>query len=377
MSGVFLRQGDDYVAMTEAPYEQETVLQELLARYPALLAGGESGEGDLLLVRREASVALGGVGGPRGSLDHLFVNAAGIPVLVEVKRSADSRIRREVVGQLLDYAANAAANWGGDGLRQLFERRCAESGGDPADIVREALETVSDVDAFWATVRANVAAERLRLVFVADAIPSELRRIVEYLNGQMTETEVVAIEVKQYRDADGVHQTLVPRILGDTEAARQAKGRVPARRWDRTSMLAKIEERVGVDGVDVARRLFEWVDARGDLRDYFGNGSKDGSFQAGYGDQPRYLWPFVLYTYGRVEVQFQYLKKRPPFDRLDLREELRSKLAAIPGFDLPPAAEARRPAVDLTALAPAEPFAAFTGAMDWAFAQATAASETA
>ena len=28
------------------------------------------------------------------------------PTLVEVKRSSDTRIRREVVGQMLDYAAN-------------------------------------------------------------------------------------------------------------------------------------------------------------------------------------------------------------------------------------------------------------------------------
>jgi hypothetical protein len=30
-----------------------------------------------------------------------------IPAIVEVKRSTDTRIRREVVGQMLDYAANS------------------------------------------------------------------------------------------------------------------------------------------------------------------------------------------------------------------------------------------------------------------------------
>jgi hypothetical protein len=29
-----------------------------------------------------------------------------VPTLLEVKRSSDTRIRREVVGQMLDYAAN-------------------------------------------------------------------------------------------------------------------------------------------------------------------------------------------------------------------------------------------------------------------------------
>jgi len=374
MAAVFSKQGDDYVAMAETPYEHEAILQELLARHPALLAGDDAGGNDLLLIRREASVALGGTGGPRGSLDHLFVNAAGVPTLVEVKRSADSRIRREVVGQLLDYAANAAANWGGDTLRQLFDQQCVERGVDPDETVRESLAAVVDVDAFWASVRGNVAAERLRLVFVADAIPSELRRIVEYLNGQMTETEVVAIEVKQYRDATGAHQALVPRLVGDTEAARQTKGRAQTRRWDRESILATLEQRVDGVAAEVAQRLFGWVDDRGDLRDSFGAGSKDGSFQAGYWDQERYLWPFVLYSYGRVEVQFQHIAKRRPFDRPELREALHSRLEVIRGFDLPPVSEAKRPAVDLVDLAPSDAFAAFTAAMDWAFEQAAAAA---
>lgn len=40
---------------------------------------------------------------------------------------------------------------------------------------------------------------------------------------QMRETEVLAIEVKQYVDADGTRQTIVPRVIGRTEAARAAK----------------------------------------------------------------------------------------------------------------------------------------------------------
>lgn len=37
-------------------------------------------------------------------MDHLFVDQDAIPTLVEVKRSSDTRIRREVVGQLLEYS---------------------------------------------------------------------------------------------------------------------------------------------------------------------------------------------------------------------------------------------------------------------------------
>lgn len=62
-------------------------------------------EGDtpqrLLLVSREVGLPsdVGGVN--RWSVDHLFLDQDAIPTLVEVKRSSDTRIRREVVGQML------------------------------------------------------------------------------------------------------------------------------------------------------------------------------------------------------------------------------------------------------------------------------------
>ena len=42
------------------------------------------------------------------------------PTLVEVKRSSDTRERREVVGQMLDYAANAVVYWPIETIRARF-----------------------------------------------------------------------------------------------------------------------------------------------------------------------------------------------------------------------------------------------------------------
>lgn len=42
----------------------------------------------------------------------------------------------------------------------------------------------------------------------------------------MSETDVLAIEVKQYVDANQQHQTIVPQVVGRTEAARAAKGAI-------------------------------------------------------------------------------------------------------------------------------------------------------
>ena len=64
-----------------------------------------------LLISREVGVPGEAHGGAKWALDHLFIDQDGIPTLVDVKRSTNSQIRREVVGQLLDYAANGSVYW--------------------------------------------------------------------------------------------------------------------------------------------------------------------------------------------------------------------------------------------------------------------------
>src|SRR5215470_14796415 len=95
--------------MREQAYDSEDLLQALLAKYPNLLAGDQLAGSPRrwLLVRREAGIPDREAGGARWSLDHLFIDQEAVPTLVEVKRSDDTRIRREVVGQMLDYAATA------------------------------------------------------------------------------------------------------------------------------------------------------------------------------------------------------------------------------------------------------------------------------
>ncbi len=104
MPGIYLlREDGSLVEMSETPYDSEGLLQELLAKYPNLLAGDQMDTGSprrWLLVSREAGVPDRPDGGDRWSLDHLFFDQDAIPTLVEVKRSTDTRIRREVIGQM-------------------------------------------------------------------------------------------------------------------------------------------------------------------------------------------------------------------------------------------------------------------------------------
>lgn len=222
--GIFVIGSDDeLVEMTIQPYETEDVLQKLLEDYPEVLVGEEdTSPRRFALIKREAGVASQEGGSDRWSLDHLFVDDEAVPTFVEVKRSSDSRIRREVVGQMLDYAANGISHWQIDALRQHFANTQAAKGDDPDDVLRDLLGDETDIDAFWERVATNLKAKKVRLVFLADEIPNELRALIEFLNEQMRSVEVLGLEVKQYA-GEGL-RTLVATSVGQTQAAQQAKG---------------------------------------------------------------------------------------------------------------------------------------------------------
>ena len=153
MCAIYLKVGEELVEMVEQPYEAEDVLQRLLADYPGLLAGDldEEPRRRWLLVQREIGIAGEEDGSDRWSLDHLFLDQDGVPTLVEVKRSSDTHIRREVVGQLLDYAANASAFWGLEKIRAAFEARH----GDPAEAASSCSRRTwgrEDPERFWSSV---------------------------------------------------------------------------------------------------------------------------------------------------------------------------------------------------------------------------------
>ena len=139
---------------------------------------------------------------------------------MEVKRSTDTRIRREVVGQMLDYAANGVRHWPEGSLRAYFTARYP----DPERRTwrwSDFLQATPTPTRSGRGVEDNLRAGRIRMVFAADHIPATLQRIIEFLNEQMRPAEVLGVEIRQFRGQG--HTTLIPALVGRTTAARRVK----------------------------------------------------------------------------------------------------------------------------------------------------------
>jgi hypothetical protein len=368
-TGVFvLTEGGALVPMQTASFASEDDFQALLGRFPALLAGDQIDSvapRRFLLIDREQPIASEPGGGNRWSIDHLFLDQDGVPTLVEVKRGTDTRIRREVVGQMMDYAANAILHWPIEALRERFKARCEAAGENPAEALADHLGGDQDFDDFWARVKANLQGGRVRLLFVADQIPPELRKIVEFLNGQMRPAEVLAVELRQY-EGQGL-KTLVPIVIGQTQDAIEQKSGPasgkPRRLWDEARLLQSLADREGADILQTAKAVATWIRSKGD-RVVFNDAPNYGSMAPEIDCATGACAPIRLWTDGTIAIHFNALKRTNAFTDLAARHKLAVRLNALPGVAIKPEALERQPGIRLAALTN-DQGAGFLEVMDW------------
>lgn len=335
------------IEMTEQEYDSEDLLQQLLATYPSLISGEQIDSESprrWLLISREISLPSQEDGAGRWSVDHLFLDQDAIPTLIEVKRSSDTRIRREVVGQMLDYAANAVVYWPVETIRAQFETNSQAQGLDPEERLSEFLELDSDAEQFWQKAKTNLQAGKVRMIFVADEIPAELRRIVEFLNAQMDPAEILAVEIKQYV-GQGL-KTLVPRIMGQTAEAQKKKstsGRSLIQ-WDESSFFKDLETRHGIDLAQTARQILEWT-KKSVTSVEWGKGV-NGAFTPvlNHNDKDHKL--FSVRSKGVIRTYF--LSYKEPFNLEEKKLELLRRINIIPGVSIPPDSIKGKPKIELS-----------------------------
>jgi len=363
--GIFLVQdNDELVEMNEQAYDSENLLQTLLAKYPALLVGNQIDPATprrWLLIERESGVPSKEGGASRWSADHLFLDQDAIPTIVEVKRSTDTRIRREVVGQMLDYAANAVVYWPVAHMRERFAATCESAGLDPEEQLKAFLGDDVEPEEFWQMANKNLQDHKIRLLFVADVIPTELQRIVEFLNEQMERTEVLAIEVRQFV-GEGL-KGLVPRVIGRTAEAQRVK--LPgerAQKKDETSFFQELEKNRSPEESETARRILDWS------KENFSHINWGGaSFSPVLDCGATYSHnPIAVYTSGKLEIKFRRMKNRnPPFQAEEKRLEVVRRLNEISGIKLPPDCIGKYPTISLSTLSDANAIEQFLSLIAW------------
>lgn len=77
------------------------------------------------------------------------------------------------------------------------------------------------------------------------------------------------------------------------------------------------------------------------------------------------IWPLTIYPSGTVEVVFQHMQRRAPFDSTVLRQELIDRLNGVHGIDLPAGRLQKRPSFNLDVLVHREARVQLLEVLEW------------
>lgn len=265
--------------------DEERELQLTLEKNPDLLPGDQIDPEDprrWLLVKHEMPVPDPNTGSDRWSVDFFFVDQDAIPTFVECKRFTDTRSRREVVGQMLEYAANGHYYWTRETIRNFAEAAAKQKGITLEEALR-LLHPANDesADDFFERVQQNLREGQLRIIFFLEESPVELRSIVDFLNKQMERSEVLLVEARQF-SLNGT-QVVVPTLFGYSEEAVRVKRSVtvttatPRRKWDKVSFFADARAKLKDTEVQAVETLYNQCLSLG-CEISWGSGANRGSF---------------------------------------------------------------------------------------------------
>ena len=184
----------------------------------------------------------------------------------------------------------------------------------------------------------------------------------------MDPAEVLALQITRYA-SDGT-EALVPRILGQTSAARDRKaaGTAAGEPWDADRFLEHLAQEKGKVAAGVAKRILEWREGRG-MGIWWGRGHSYGSFFPKFAHNGKDYFLISCWTSGTIEIQFQHFRKHQPFVAEEARIELLKRFNSIDGLSLPADGINRRPSLQLTELAAPERLRAFIQVLEWAETQ--------
>lgn len=194
---------------------REDVLRDLLFAYPQMLPvhDVDPGFGRLVPIAKELVIP------DVGRIDALLADERGRLVVVECKLWRNPQARREVVGQILDYA-RALARFSYEDLQRQIAVATKRQGNVLYELVREGGE-VADEARFVDQVSRDLAAGRFLLLIVGDGITEGTQRIGEFLNLHAgLAFDFAMIEMAQYcfldpsNDAERV--IVQPRLLART-----------------------------------------------------------------------------------------------------------------------------------------------------------------
>jgi hypothetical protein len=307
MRKILLIDGGKVTPLNETKFTEEGKLQDYLEKYPNLIPLSDIVEGasDLVCIGRE-------VGAGSGAIDLLCVDKDGLLTIIETKLRRNRELRREVIGQIIEYAAYVS-QWAADDVYRVASEYFSKSDKVPAEYKGKTLdegmkqivgEEFSDED-FRSSIGQNLREGRIRLIIAVDELIEPLRATVTFLNSQ-SNFDILLLEVSDFEESE-TKRVLVPLLFGYAQTRETSKVKPP-----------KINEEIFLDrcraeGHEKAVELYSRVKALRESRrasgDFINWGVSGYSYRIPWRDYPLGETLFVGRADGSIELWMWIIEK--------------------------------------------------------------------
>lgn len=253
MTALWQNDGKGWRLIQPAAFPDEATLHRLVEEAPHLLP--LAGSPALTIVGRE--VQLGS-----GSADLIALESSGRPTVIEIKLARNAEARRAVVAQVLAYAASLRGT-DREELERILARHLRErSFSSLTEAVAGGGADGFDEQSFEAALAANLSTGAFRLVFVLDEAPSDLVRLVGYLESLSDLLVIDLVTVTAY-DVNGT-QIIVPQRVDPEREPLDTQQQIPktAPRSIYVEGSTEFEESIveaAEDQRSALRQLCEWA----------------------------------------------------------------------------------------------------------------------
>lgn len=288
-----------------------------------------------MLIKREMPVPDPETGSNRWSIDFVLVDHLARLAFVECKRFQDTRSRREVIGQMFEYAANGSFYWEKDDLKGFAEESAKNIGATLEDELNALFEgETRDVDEFFQQVTDNLEVGQMRLIFFMEEAPYQLKSMVEFLNKQMESTDVLLVEAAQY-EHEG-KRLVSPMLFGYTEEARRVKKTVTiqkgeSRQWDEDSFFEAVKSNLKDEEHQAIRNLYDECIKIG-CKPRWGKGTRNGSFSFIFNEVSKNT---VISVFSEGTLQFPFGAFKKTTAQTEFRNVYKQKVETEMGLIFP------------------------------------------
>ncbi len=173
--------------------------------------------------------------------------------------------------------------------------------------------------------------------------------------------EIGAVRIDDSRPAPVLRVRVRPNDWD--ERNRRTSASNPSKTPDLATWLAAAEDSIGETAAGTAAQLItHWQSIGGSIT--FGSGSV--FLMVGGRPVKDDVWPAALYSSGKLEVVFQHMASRPPWNEESRRRQLFDRINSIPGITpLPEGTLERRPGILLAELANADAYRSVCDILSW------------